>query len=104
MFTKERTTMLDLQKPLGIFTQHNTFLTTAQYRFTTKTGIIVVETDSGYIYSCHKDGRCVGSSQKLANTIPDWEKAFGQYKLEEPEDCTEDYIFQRGFEAGRNWK
>jgi hypothetical protein len=57
-----------------------------------------VDLDTGRVLHT---GYC--ENKYVKNTVPEWKKAFDQYCIEEAEDRTEEYIFQRGFYYGRNW-
>jgi hypothetical protein len=65
---------------------------------------LVETTYSSVVYRANKNSGHIVGVGHVCNIKEPWEKAFEQYKLEEPDDGTEEYIFKRGFEFGRNCK
>jgi HD superfamily phosphohydrolase len=100
--------MIDLKQPLAIYTVHNQLYVEVEFRFQTKAGKIVVETEHGNVYVFMKDGRVVDSSittYKLKNIVQEWKQAFDLWKGQPAEqDYSVEQTFKEAFELGRSWR
>ena len=102
-FTLKGNVMVDWNRPLemsALSTKKVVLVGTA------KNGNKLVESYNGAIYRAEPEtGRVVNSGPEryITNVVEPWEEAFKQYCLEEV-DKTEEEIFRRGFEFGRDCK
>jgi hypothetical protein len=95
--------MIDWSKPLVVKNFNNINVTLVG---TTLGGNVIIKNSSGTLIEVEADtGRILDHRNFFVTNYKEpWREAFEQYCIEEEDDGTEEYIFKRGFELGRNWK